>query len=235
MTDHSHHPRSRQPETEPWLAAYHSKALVGRRLRTYRKKLRRLGLLGDAVGLKTLDIACGSGEALDLMSASGAQELYGLDLFRPTRSARHFSRIVANGTRLPFASAAFDRVICTHSLHHFRTMSNLELLFREATRVLRAEGRLFLIDHFDTFYLRLIFWLCQLRIPIYPAAVKCFGTQLREERDCISWWLRNWSDIFELLKGFDVRVELFERGLFFFYLRGVKSEHGHAVGCNSGL
>ena len=195
---------------------------MGRRLRTYRKKLRRLGLLGDTTSIKTLDIACGSGEALDLMSASGAKGLYGLDLYRPTKSAQHFSRIVADGTRLPFASATFDRVICTHSLHHFRTTSNLELLFGETKRVLKGNGRLFLIDHFDTFYLRLIFWLCQLPIPVYPPSVKCFGTQLREEQDCISWWLRNWSDIFEVLKRSDVRIERFERGLFFFYLRGVK-------------
>ena len=195
---------------------------MGRRLRTYRKKLRRLGLLGDTAGLKTLDIACGSGEALDLMSASGARGLYGLDLFRSTQSTQHFSRIVATGTLLPFVPATFDRVICTHSLHHFRTMSNLELLFEETRRVLKANGRLFLIDHFDTFYLRLIFWLCQLPIPVYPASVRCFGTQLREEQDCISWWLRNWSDIFELLRRTGIRIEKFERGLFFFYLRGVK-------------
>ena len=195
-----------------------------RRLRTYRKKLRRLGLLGETAGLKTLDIACGSGEALDLLSASGAKGLYGLDLYRPIQSTQHFSRIVANGTRLPFASATFDRVICTHSLHHFRTTSNLELLFDEMTRILKRGGRLFLIDHFDTFYLRLIFWLCQLPIPVYPASVKCFGTQLREERDCISWWLRNWSDIFGLLKRSGLRIERFERRLFFFYLRGDKVE-----------
>ena len=87
---------------------------------------------------------------------------------------------------------------------------------------MKANGRLFLIDHFDTFYLRLIFWLCQLPIPVYPTSVRCFGTQLREEQDSISWWLRNWSDIFELLRRTGIRIEKFERGLFFFYLRGVK-------------
>lgn len=194
-----------------------------RRLRTYRKKLRRLGVLGGSAGLKTLDIACGSGEVLDIMSASGATGLYGLDLFRPDQASLHYSRIVASGTRLPFASASFDRVICTHSLHHFRTKSNLELFFEEASRVLNGNGRLFLIDHFDTFYLRLIFWLCQLPVPIYPASIKCFGTQLREEQDCIDWWLGNWSDIFALLKRSGVRIERFERGLFFFYLQGARA------------
>jgi SAM-dependent methyltransferase len=196
--------------------------LAGRRLRTYRKKLERLGVLGGSADLKTLDIACGSGEALDIMSTSGAKGLYGLDLFRPEQASHHFSRIAANGTRLPFASATFDRVICTHSLHHFRTKMNLQLLFEESSRVLKSSGRLFLIDHFDTFYLRLIFWLCQLRNPLYPASVKCFGTQLREEQDCIGWWLSNWSDIFVLVKDSGILIERFERGLFFFYLQGVK-------------
>ena len=211
---------SEQAETAPWLGAYHSEALVGRRLRTYRRKLHRLGLLGASDGLKSLDIACGSGEALDLMASSGARDLYGIDLFRPSDPIRDFRRVVGDGTELPFAPASFDRGICTHSLHHFRTRQNLELLFSESRRILKADGALFLIDHFDTFYLRLIFWMCQLRLPFYPEAVRCFGTQLREERDCIDWWLENWSDTFELLKRSGFRVGRYNRGLFFFYLRG---------------
>ena len=58
-------------ESAAWQEAYHSDALKRRRKTTYARKLRRLGLDAPAPGTRTLDIACGSGEALQSLAATG--------------------------------------------------------------------------------------------------------------------------------------------------------------------
>jgi ubiquinone/menaquinone biosynthesis C-methylase UbiE len=73
----------------------------------------------------------------------------------------------------------------------FRSLDHIAGLLREARRVLQPTGSLLLIDHFDSFYLRAIFRLLQIRCPLYPAAVRHFGNQLREEREIVAWWLDN--------------------------------------------
>lgn len=206
-------------ESVAWQAVYHGEPLSRRRRATYGRKLRRLGLMTATPGLRTLDIACGPGEALALLAARGDNRLFGVDLAAlPGRAAEPFHRAVGDGARLPFRDAAFDRVMCLHSLHHFRTLGRLEAMLRESRRVLSAHGALFLLDHFDSSYLRLLFRLLETRGRCFPAAARHFGAQLREERDLIAWWLANWHRLFQLLEDTGFQVRRFEKGLFFFYL-----------------
>ena len=85
--------------------------------------------------------------------------------------------------------------------------------------MLKPAGALLLIDHFDSFYLRLIFRILQFRCPLYPTAARHFGEQLRDEREIVAWWLDSWRALFPLIEQNDLKVERFRRGLFFFYLR----------------
>ncbi|MBI2504346.1 MAG: class I SAM-dependent methyltransferase [Candidatus Latescibacteria bacterium] len=209
---------SPREESATWLAAYHSEQLQRRRRSTYGRKLRRLGLMENAAGLSTLDIACGSGEALTLLADQGAR-LFGIDLYAPRGPlAEPFHRTVGDGTRLPFRDATFDRVLCMHSLHHFRSFAGIESLLREARRVLKGQGALFLLDHFDSFYLQLIFRTLEASCLDFLPAAKSFGAQLREERDIIFWWLANWRTLFRVLEDTGFQVRSFKKGLFFFYL-----------------
>ena len=207
-------------ESAAWQEAYHSKALKRRRETTYARKLRRLGLCDPTPDTRTLDIACGSGEALQTLATAGFAKLYGLDLDTlPTTAPEPFHRTLGDGGCLPFADAAFDQILCLHSLHHFRSLDHIGDLLAEARRVLKPSGALLLIDHFDSFYLRAIFRLLQIRCPLYPAAARHFGDQLRDEREIVAWWLDNWRALFPLIEQNGLKVERFRRGLFFFYLR----------------
>ena len=207
-------------ESAAWQEAYHSDALKRRRETTYARKLRRLGLDAPAPGTRTLDIACGSGEALQTLAATGYGDLHGLDLDAPqTTGPEPFRRTLGDGGRLPFAAGAFDQVLCLHALHHFRSLDHIGELLAESRRVLKPSGALLLIDHFDSRYLRAIFRLMQIRCPLYPAAVRHFGDQLRDEREIVAWWLANWRALFGLVDASGLRVERCTRGLFFFYMR----------------
>lgn len=206
-------------ESATWLDAYHSKDLQWRRRSTYGRKLRRLGLVENAAGLRTLDIACGSGEALALLADQKCDHLFGIDLHAPTEpAAEPFHRILGDGACLPFRDGLFDRVLCMHSLHHFRSFDHIEALLREARRVLNKQGALFLLDHFDSFYLRLIFRALETPcLRLFPPA-RSWSSQLREEHDLIFWWLANWQTLFQVLEKTGFQVRRFEKDFFFFYL-----------------
>ncbi len=207
-------------ESAAWQEAYHSGALKQRREATYARKLYRLGLTTPTTDARTRDIACGTGEALTTLAETGFTRLHGLDLDAPTTDyPEPFHRTVGDGGRLPFADSTFDQVLCLHALHHFRSLEHIAELLGEARRVLKPAGALLLIDHFDSFYLRVIFRLLQFRCPLYPTAARHFGEQLRDEREIVAWWLDNWRALFPLIEQNGLKVERFRRGLFFFYLR----------------
>ena len=120
--------KSSSAETATWSEAFAAPELSRRRQRTYERKLRRLQLLIPVTG-RTLDIACGSGEALETLAAAGFANLYGLDLDAlPTTGPEPFHRTLGDGGCLPFADATFDQILCLHALHHFRSLDHIGAL-----------------------------------------------------------------------------------------------------------
>jgi SAM-dependent methyltransferase len=101
---------------------------------------------GDA---EVLDAACGEGYGAALLAAAAARSVTGVDLSEDAiRHARQrygdrdkLSFEVADATCLPFADAAFDRVVSFETLEHLREQ---ETLLREFRRVLRPDGLLIL-------------------------------------------------------------------------------------------
>jgi SAM-dependent methyltransferase len=108
-------------------------------------------LLDVRAGLSVLDVGCGAGYLLGKAAATAGLAL-GVDLDGDRlRSARevilHGRRpnyglvafAAADGQRLPFADASFDRIICTETLEH---VLDPRLTLDELARVLKPEGRL---------------------------------------------------------------------------------------------
>lgn len=91
----------------------------------------------------TVEVGCGSGHWLAVLEGKTAR-LAGVDpsrrMLAQARTAAPSALIVrGRATPLPFAGAAFDRVICVNALHHF---GDRQAFFVEARRVLRAGGGL---------------------------------------------------------------------------------------------
>ena len=88
-------------------------------------------------GARVLDLGAGSGsfrtERLDLVMVR-------LDLERPlTRCSGWY--VLADAASMPFASGSFDLIVSNHSLEHF---NQLEATIREAGRVLKPDGALYI-------------------------------------------------------------------------------------------
>jgi SAM-dependent methyltransferase len=101
--------------------------------------------LGDLADLDVLDYGCGHGMAAVIMARAGAR-VTAFDLSRgyleEVNQRAHANRVQiklvrANGERLPFASASFDRIWGNAILHHL----DVARAARELHRVLREDGR----------------------------------------------------------------------------------------------
>lgn len=115
--------------------------------RQYRKyALRKAGL---QPGMKVLDVASGTGlvaqGALDL--GVPRRDLVGLDpsrgMLQENRKERSISLIQGFGERLPFCASTFDFVSMGYALRHVEDLGGL---FRELYRVLRAGGRILILE-----------------------------------------------------------------------------------------
>ena len=102
-----------------------------------------LAALGPVRGLRVLDAACGPGLYADVLVRSGA-EVSGfdastvmVDLARQRLGDRAELQVAVLGERLPYADAAFDRVVCALAIHY---VADRPAAFVELFRVLRPGG-----------------------------------------------------------------------------------------------
>jgi len=105
------------------------------------------------VGGRVLEIGCGRGLNVCALALEG-YDVYGVDV---SAEALNIAEKLAeklgcrvqlkpiNGVRLPFESEFFDAVLYAWSIHEFDE-ENIELSLREATRVLKRSGFIYIID-----------------------------------------------------------------------------------------
>jgi ubiquinone/menaquinone biosynthesis C-methylase UbiE len=117
---------------------------------------------------KVLDVGCGTGAfATRLRAALPEVEVYAVDLVgemlaqgqpRWKRHRGHIFPIQGDSERLPFAAGTFDIVTCANSFHHYPRQDRA---VAEMRRVLRAGGRLMLVDGYrDSLWGWFIFDVC---------------------------------------------------------------------------
>lgn len=208
-------------ETDSWHDAYRSEALTGRRQHGHSKKLDRLGVMHLSRDARIVDICCGEGEVLDILGRKGFQNLYGVDLAVPEAAGKSaaFRYISGAANRLPFADQSVDCVVCTHSLHHLGGVEKIREFLEEARRVVKDDGVITLIDHYDSLQLRAAFALFRSPLAQVTAYGRHFRSQLIEEHDYLYEYLDHWQDVYSLLKSGEYGRLHFETDLFFFYAR----------------
>jgi demethylmenaquinone methyltransferase/2-methoxy-6-polyprenyl-1,4-benzoquinol methylase len=108
----------------------------------WRKKSTRA--LGLPEGSRVLDLACGTGDFLKILRATGFRPL-GMDLswgmLAANRSGTPLAQ--ADGTWLPLASGSIDGITCGYALRNF---TELDKVFGELGRVVRPGGRISLLE-----------------------------------------------------------------------------------------
>ena len=136
--------------------------------------------LGDNPYL--LDVGCGTGSALRYAAnrTNGQGEFYGVDnSSKMIEQAQAKSQSYGNlhfyksrADELPFDDDFFDVVISSSAIHHF---SNPEKALREANRVLKSKGKLYILDTTaNNAFMRVVDRFTR---KIEPAHVKYYSTK----------------------------------------------------------
>ena len=91
-----------------------------------------------------LDVAAGTGDFTRELARQGLRAVATDLSYEMLRIGRHrHARVQADATALPFRTAAFDAVTCGYAL---RNVADLQATFDEMSRVVRAGGRLSLLE-----------------------------------------------------------------------------------------
>jgi demethylmenaquinone methyltransferase / 2-methoxy-6-polyprenyl-1,4-benzoquinol methylase len=103
-----------------------------------------LTALALPTGSLLLDLACGTGDLSRLARRRG-YDVIGADLSRGMLAANHTAvpLLQADGSRLPFADATFDGLVCGYALRNF---TDLAATLAETARVIRPGGRMALLE-----------------------------------------------------------------------------------------
>jgi ubiquinone/menaquinone biosynthesis C-methylase UbiE len=217
--------RAKLAETSRWHEAYKDRRLVARRTSSHKRKLGRLGALALPRDARVLDLACGTGEALRILHEEGFTDLTGTDItIDPDLARETWVKLdEADACALPYPDGTFDAVTCMHSLHHLGGVVRIGKTPEEALRVLRAGGRLMVIDHYDSPQLRLAFWGLSKKWLTWPTqGLRSFREQHEEEWPYMYEYLDAWHAVRATFHALGCDVEVEHRGLFFFYWTGRK-------------
>lgn len=211
------------PNNNSWHDVYASGPLKERRIRKHTQKLKKIGILDAPRNVRILDLACGGGEMLDILADVGFTDLTGLDVYQDTGETRPWKYVQGTATGLPFEGNSFDIVVCAHALHHLNSSEEVKLLMAQADACLKPEGKLIIIDHYDSVWLRVAFALLESPLAMITSWGRDFRKQLILEHEVLYKYLDNYKEINTIIHSTPLRNKIFRKSLFFFFLSGEKA------------
>ncbi|MEM7576542.1 MAG: methyltransferase domain-containing protein [Planctomycetota bacterium] len=154
MAELSAKPAAAKQASDPydaWSKTYD--ATFGRLV--HKRQTRAIAELGCEPGMRVLDLGVGTG--LSMSKYPNSCRVVGVDLsggmLRQAKSnleqAGHDARglIQGDALRTPFADGAFDRVMVSHVIS---VVSDPAALLRECRRVVKPDGRIVVLNHFQS-------------------------------------------------------------------------------------
>ena len=109
-----------------------------RKIRGSAKTLKRMRIEYLDRSSRILELFCGRGELLEVLSGWGYNNIFGLDISKELfKNSKLKAKIVTgNSLKLSFKSDSFNMVIVNEGLHHLDCFSDIDVQLKEIKRVL---------------------------------------------------------------------------------------------------
>ncbi len=142
-----------------WEAAYERFETPGQEIEKFLRRLRKFGFDSIDRNAEIVEIFCGRGNGLVALEKLGFPNVEGVDL-SDTLLEQYSGTAklhLADCLSLPFHDATHDIVIVQGGLHHLPTLpDDLDRCLAEVRRVLRPDGRFYVIEPWRTPFLTFV-------------------------------------------------------------------------------
>src|SRR5689334_22811699 len=139
-----------------WEAAYRRFETPEQEIRKFTRRLLRLGCRSWRQDSQIVELFCGRGNGLKALQRLGFTRIEGMDLSPALAASYDGPAIVHVGDcrQAPFADQSKDIVIVQGGLHHLRVLpDDLDRTLDEARRILKKNGRLVIVEPWQTPFL----------------------------------------------------------------------------------
>ncbi len=176
-----------------WEAAYNRFETAEEEIAKFIRRLRKLGVERRPRSDRCAELFCGRGGGLVALERLGFHDLVGVDLSESllTRYRGPAELHLADCRDLPLESDSLDAVMVQGGLHHLpKIPEDLDAVLREANRVLRPDGRLYVVEPWRTPFLTFVHAVVERPLvrKVY-AKGDALATMTDHERDTYEQWL----------------------------------------------
>lgn len=188
---------------DPWEQAYSDFETPAEEVAKFESRLRALGADRLDRSSRILEICCGRGNALVAWQRLGFRRAAGLDWSHALLKlyAGPLPRVTGDIRRMPIRDGSQDIVAVHGGLHHLPSLEDLEATLREVRRVLRADGRVVIVEPWSTPFLTFVHALSRQR-PLRAISKKldAFERMYELERSTYDAWLGHPSAILSIVE-----------------------------------
>jgi len=185
-----------------WELAYQAFETPEEEVRKFVGRLRSIGADAWDRRSRIVEICSGRGSGLRAWHSLGFRDVIGVDL-SPALVAADTGPgrcILGDARVLPLGSGSRDVAIVQGGLHHLATFADVALALAEMKRVVVPDGRVVIIEPWQTPFLRAVHLLSEQQVlrRLIPK-VDAFATMTEEESETYFRWLNAPDELLELI------------------------------------
>ena len=182
------------PDATAWEVAYSRFESPDQEIKKFIRRLIAMGASSWERECKILELFCGRGNGLVALCRLGFSQVEGVDL-SPSLLSQYNGPAhchVADCRSLPFENESKDVIIIQGGLHHLQTLpEDLDRCLSEMHRVLKANGKVLIVEPWLTPFLSFVHWVCGGKMARrLSSKIDSLATMIEHERETYHQWLR---------------------------------------------
>lgn len=177
-----------------WEAAYSRFETPEQEIQKFIRRLIAMGASSWERECEIVELFCGRGNGLVALAKLGFSRIEGVDL-SPSLLSQYTGPArchAADCRTLPLDDGSKDIIIIQGGLHHLQTLpEDLDRCLSEMHRVLKANGKVLIVEPWLTPFLSFVHWVCRRKMARRLfSKIDSLATMIEHERETYHQWLR---------------------------------------------